>query len=118
MSFHWVYNSSDALSDSGGQIGWTPPGGTSIQDVLGQGGPGVNQIGDFTSPLLSPGITNLTILLITDTLADKFSGTLIITDFQFQDVPEPSTGALVAGMFVCLGAARWRHCRRQGSGRP
>jgi hypothetical protein len=115
VSFHWEYNSGDALSDSEGDIAWTPPGGTSIQSTLGQGGPSVFQFGDFPPTFLSQGTTNLTFLLTTDTLANKLSGTLIITDFQFhEEVPEPSTLALLAGGLT-LALAAQRHRSRRGT---
>jgi hypothetical protein len=112
LSFHWDYISADALSDSEGDIAWTPPGGTSLQTVLGQGGPGVSMSGDFPATFLSAGTTNLTFLLTTDTLANKLSGTLIISDFQFHDqVPEPSSNSILAVALLCLGAARWERVR-------
>jgi len=117
MSFHYVYTSSDALSDSEADIAWTAPGGSSAQFLLGQGGPGVVAAGDYTTPLLSAGTTNLTFLLTTDTLANKLSGTLVISDFQFHDVPEPGTGILTAGMLAVLSASRWRRFRGRAAGR-
>jgi hypothetical protein len=118
VSFHWQYTSGDALSDSAGEVAWTPPGGTSIQDFLGQGGPGVTLSGNFTDTFISSGTTNFTFLLTTDTVANKLSGTLIITDFQFHNVPEPSTGALLATAALSLTAVRWRQARRRASAQP
>jgi hypothetical protein len=69
----------------------------------------------FFPPLQLPQGATFSFLLYTDTDLDKGAASLVITDFQFHpDIPEPSTGALVAGMLVSLGAARWRRCRRQG----
>jgi hypothetical protein len=116
VQFHWAYDSGDALSTSEADIAWSPPGGGLPGiGVLAQGGPGVILSGDYSTPLLLAG-TTFQFLLTTDTLANKLSGTLIITDFQFQpEIPEPSTGALLAGVLVSIGGARWRRCRRQAS---
>ena len=87
--------------------------GTSVGNStnIGPGGVGGPFTGTFTSQLLPQGAT-FDFLLYSDTLSpDKSPASLIITDFQFHDLPEPSTGALVAGMLVCLGAARWRRAR-------
>jgi hypothetical protein len=111
VSFHWVYNSGDA-DPVQADVRWddvTPP-------PFAQG-PAVNQPGDFLSPLIIPGTTNLMFLLTTTPAAPgKLSSTLIITDFQFHDVPEPSTGALLASVLISLGAARRWRCRRKASG--
>ena len=113
VQFNWAYNSGDALSTSEADFAYAGPGGTTpVLTMLAQGGPGVIQSGSFLSPALLPGET-FQFLLTTDTLAGKLSGTLVITDFQFHaDIPEPATGALLAGMLTCLGVARRRSGRR------
>jgi hypothetical protein len=114
VSFHWVYNPGDSTDPVQGDVRWgdvTPPSFVS--------GSGAGQFGDFTSPLISPGTTNLTFLLTsTPQGADKLSATLIITDFQFHDIPEPPTGVILAGVGMSLGAACWRRSRGQASSRP
>lgn len=116
VTFHWAYNSGDALSTSEADFAWLPPGGGSpFQQLLRQGGPGVIANGVFATPLLAAG-TTFQFLLTTDTPANKLSGTLIISDFQFHpDIPEPSTGTLLATALICLGAARWRRSRQLAS---
>jgi hypothetical protein len=117
VEFHWEYNPG-AVNSAAADIAWTPPGGAdSIQSpLLLNGGLGF-QSGNFSTNFLAG--TTFAFLLTTDTLADKLSGTLIITDFQFhQDVPEPSTAALLAGAVISLCVARWRRGQRQSSGQP
>jgi len=118
VQFHWAYNSGDALSTTEADFAWQPPGGgDSTKIVLDQGGPGVIQSGEVSTPVLGAG-TTLHFLLSTDTEANKLTGSLVISDFQFNPtVPEPSTGALFAGVLVSLGVVRWRRCRRQAAGR-
>ena len=113
VQFDYEYNSGDALGASEADFAYTPPGGgSSIQNLLGQGGPGVIQSGSFTTPLLSAG-TTFKFLLITDTPANKLSGSLVITHFVFlSEIPEPSTAALLAGLLGCLSLARWCRSRR------
>ena len=113
VQFHWAYNAGDALSTSDAEFAWAPGGGNPI--VLAQSGLGATQSGNFSTNLLAG--TTFEILLTSDTLANKPSATLIITDFQFHpDIPEPTTGALLGSVLVCLGSARWWRCRRQVSG--
>ena len=110
VQFAWSYTSGDALSSSEADFAWTPPGGGDpVPILLAQGGPGVATNGVVTTSVLAAG-TTLQFLLGTDTLANKLSGTLVISDFQFHpDIPEPSTGALFAGALMAFGVARLRH---------
>ena len=92
---------------------------TSVSSSPSDLGNGV-AIGTLTPfpPIQLPQGATFGFLLYTDTDPGKGAASLVITGFQFTpDVPEPSTGALVAGMLVCLGAADWRRCRRQASER-
>ena len=117
VEFHWEYNPG-AVDSAAADIAWAPPGGADpVQSpLLLNGGLGFES-GDFSTNLVAG--TTFEFLLTTDTLANKLSGTLIITDFQFhQDVPEPSTGALLASAVITLGVARWRRGRRQAAGQP
>jgi hypothetical protein len=110
VSFHWVYTPGDSAPVEA-DFRWddaTPP-------PLAQG-VGDSQNGNF-STFISPGTTNLEFLLTSTLLSSgKLSATLVITDFQFLDIPEPCSGALFASMLTCLGAARWRRSRRRASG--
>ena len=117
LEFNYTFNPGDAQSDSEAQIGWTPPGSdaTSQNALLGQAGLGPSQ-GFFSTNLLAG--TTFQFFLTTDTLALKSSATLIITDFQFLPIPEPSTGALLGSVLVSLGAARWRRAQRRASRLP
>ena len=88
-----------------------------MQILLGQ--EGVSEGGNFSTNLLSG--TAFSFYLTTTFpagVSGKLSAALVITDFQFHDVPEPSTGVLVAGVLISLGAVRWRRCRRRMSGQP
>jgi hypothetical protein len=114
LQFHWEYNAGDTLSTiSGASFAWTlGGGGGTTQTNLASGGTGTIASGDFFSLVLTPG-TTFSFLLSTETPANKLSGTLVITDFQFNpNVPEPSTGALFAGMIAMFGIARWRRLGR------
>lgn len=112
VQFNWAYNSGDALSTSEAEIAWTPSGGSPVQIALAQGGPGVITNGFYMTPVLAAG-TTFEFALGTDTLADKLSGTLVITGFVFQEeVPEPSAGLLLGTALMCLGLARWRRLQR------
>ena len=86
-----------------------------MQALLGQ--EGVSEGGDFSTNLLAG--TTFSFYLTTSFppgVSDKLSATLTITGFQFHpDIPAPSTGVLVAGMLVSLGAARWWRSRRRAS---
>jgi hypothetical protein len=117
VEFHWEYNPG-AVSSAAADIAWTPPGGADpIQSPLLLNGGQGSESGDFSANLLAG--TTFQFLLTTDTSAGKLSGTLVITEFQFhQDVPEPSTAALLASAVISLCVARWRHGRRQASGQP
>jgi hypothetical protein len=113
LQFHWEYQNYGATtSPSGGELDLIPPGGgETIRVPLGE--EGVSAGGDVSTFLL-PG-TTFTFYLTTTFppgISDKLSADLHITQFQFHDVPEPSTGALVAGMLICLGTARWHNWRR------
>ena len=116
VEFHWEYNPG-AVNSAAADIAWTPPGGANpIQSpLLLNGGLGFES-GDFSTNLLAG--TTFEFLLTTDTLAGKLSGTLTITDFQFHDIPEPSTGALLASVLISLCVARWRRGQRQAPGQP
>jgi hypothetical protein len=112
VQFDWQYESPDDPK-AYAQFGTSVGSSTSI----GPGGVGGPFNGTFTSQLLPQGAT-FTFLLFTDNPSpDKSPASLVITDFQFHDIPEPSAGVLVAGMLVTLGAARWRHARIQARGR-
>lgn len=113
VEFSWQYDSGDALSTSEADFAWQLPGGvTPVVNVLAQGGPGTVRSGVFQTPVLQAG-TTFEFLLSTDTPANKLSGMLTITDFQFHaDVPEPSTGLLLTGFLVGLRLCRWRHMGR------
>ena len=113
VQFNWAYDSGDALSTSEADFAWAPPGGGSpVVNVLAQGGPGVITNGFFSTPTLLAG-TQFQFLLGTDTLANKLSGTLVITDFKFYaEVPEPSAGVLLGSALLGLGLSRWRRFRR------
>ena len=117
VQFHWEYvNYGDAISPTGGEIDWTPPGGGgTMQALLGQ--EGVSEGGDFSTNLVA-GTTFSFYLTSTFPagVTNKLSATLIITGFQFHDVPEPSTGTLLASMLAFLGAARWWRARIQARG--
>jgi hypothetical protein len=117
VQFNWAYSAGDAVS-SIADFAWAPPGGESpTQILLGSGPPGATASGTFTTPLLLAGTTFQFLLTTDETPIGKPSGTLIITDFQFHpDIPEPSTGALLASLLIGLGATRWRRSRRQASG--
>jgi hypothetical protein len=107
VEFHWDYNPG-AVNSASVDFAWTPPGGGSSVDVplISDGGLGIES-GDFSTNLAAG--TVFEFLLTTDTLADKLSGTLVISDFQFHaDVPEPSSRVLLAVALLCFGAARWR----------
>ena len=113
VQFNWAYDSGDALSTSEADFAWAPPGGGSpVVNVLAQGGPGVTTNGFFSTPTLLAG-SQFSFLLGTDTLTNKLSGTLIITDFEFHaEVPEPSAGVLLGSALLGLGLSRWRRFRR------
>jgi hypothetical protein len=117
MQFHWEYvNYGDTVSPSGGEIDWTPPGGGgTMQALLGQ--EGISESGNFSTNLVAgtPFSFNLTATFPAG-VTNKLSATLIITGFQFHDVPEPSTGTLLASMLAFLGAARGRRARIQARG--
>jgi hypothetical protein len=106
VEFNWDYNPG-AVNSGAADISWTPPGGgvSTNSPLVYDGGLGFES-GHFMTNLLAG--TVFEILLTTDTLKDKLSGTLTITDFQFHDIPEPSTGALLASAVILLSAARWR----------
>jgi hypothetical protein len=115
VEFHWEYYPG-AVNSASADIAWTPPVGTPIQNpLLVNGGLGFES-GDFSTNLIAG--TTFEFLLITDTTADKLSGTLVITDFQFHDIPEPSSGALLVSAVISLCAVRWRRGQRQPSGQP
>ena len=116
VEFHWEY-SPGAVNSASADFAWTPPGGgSSIQlPLLSNGGLGFAS-GNVSTNLLAG--TVFEFLLSTDTFADKLSGTLIISDFQFHDVPEPSSAALLASAVITLGAARWRRSRKRAAGGP
>jgi hypothetical protein len=105
----------EAITSGDAEFRWLEPGNDS---------PSVQVLGTYLTPVSGqlftisslPAGTIFGFYLSTDTSAGKVSATLTITGFQFLDVPEPSTGALVAGMLVFLGAARWRRARIQALG--
>ena len=113
VEFSWQYDSGDALSSSEADFAWQLPGGvTPVANVLAQGGPGTVRSGFFQTPVLQAG-TTFEFLLSTETPANKLSGTLTITDFQFHaEVPEPSTGLLLIGFLAGLRSCCWRRARR------
>ena len=112
VEFHWDYNPG-AVNNAEADFTWLPPGGGSpIQSPLvSDGGLGVES-GFFSTDLVAG--TTFEFSLTTTTLLGKDSGTLIITDFQFHEVPEPSMGAIFAGGVILLCAAR----RLRGRLRP
>jgi len=113
VQFQWAYNAGDATAQA--EIAVTPPGGSSTQYYFNADtDPGVVENGSFTNTLPA-GATFEILLTTTPAAAGKPSATLFITGFQFLDIPEPSTGALLASMLTCLGAARWRRSRRRAS---
>ena len=113
VQFHYDYNGGTTLSTSEADFAYTPPGGSPSQLLIAQGGAGVVTSGLFKAPLLIAG-TTFEILLGSDTTSGKLAASLIITDFEFHpDIPEPSTGALLASALISLGVASWRRSRRQ-----
>ena len=118
VQFHWDYNGGTTLSTSEADFAWAwPGGGAPIQNVLAQGGAGVVNSGLFTTPSLVAG-TTFEFLLSSDTTPGKLSAALVITDFQFHpNIPEPTTGVLLGGLLISLGAARGWRGGRQTSGR-
>lgn len=117
VTFHWEVSAGD-VQTGGASFGWQDASGESSTNLAVFSTPGFTNGADYSSPLLSPGTTNLSFLLDTKTTGSgKTLATLFITDFQFHETPEPSTGAFFAAVLVSLGAARWRRCRGQGSGR-
>jgi hypothetical protein len=116
VQFHWAYNAGDATAEAA--IAWTPPdSGSPVQyQFNADTDPGVIVSGVFSTNLLA-GTTFEFLLTTTPAGPDKPSATLTISGFQFLDVPEPSTGAFLAGMLTCLGAVRWRRSRRPASSR-
>jgi hypothetical protein len=112
VQFDWQYDSPD---DPGAFAQFGTSVGNSAN--IGPGGVGGPFSGTFTSQVLPQGAT-FSFLLFTDTPSpDKSAASLVITDFQFHDIPEPSAGVLVAGMLGSLGVARWRRARIQALGR-
>ena len=110
VEFHWDYNPG-AVNSGAADISWTPPGGGASIDgpLVNNGGLGFES-GNFSTNMASG--TAFEFLLTTDTLANKLSGTLVISDFQFHaDVPEPSSGVLLAVGLLCFRAARWQRAR-------
>jgi hypothetical protein len=118
VQFHWDYRTSeDVTGNTGATLSYTPEGnGGSVQYSLGQGV--IPTSGDF-SESVEPGST-FSFLLETETPSGKplgdLSTVLTISNFRFVDVPEPSTGTLMAIAVISLFAARWRCGRRRASG--
>jgi len=104
LEFHWEYqNYGTTISPSGGELDLTPPGGGS-PITIPLGDEGVSASGNLTNSLLAG--TTITFYLNTTLppgVSGKLSAELLITDFQFHDIPEPSTGALLAALLVGLG---------------
>jgi hypothetical protein len=113
VQFQWSYTPG-AVDGAEADITWLPPGGGSpIQSFLvNNGGLGADS-GFFSTNMLAG--TTFEISLTTTTELGKLSGTLTITDFQFHDVPEPSTGALLASAVISLCATRRHTGRRRAS---
>jgi hypothetical protein len=108
VEFDWQYNSPYGLNDAA-YFAWTPAGGSSTPVLLAQGAGATNSI---YSIQLDQGAT-FGFLLLTETPANKFPGTLQVTNFQFHaNVPEPSSAALLTGFLTCLfSVRRWRRQR-------
>ena len=107
VQFDYDYDSPFGLDDSAYFV-YTPPGGSPLQVLLGQGAGGI--ITNSFSIDLTQG-TTFGFVLFTDTPANKTGGSLTITDFQFHSVPEPSTGALLAFGLIYIAALRRRLSR-------
>jgi hypothetical protein len=117
VSFHWEFSAGD-VQTGGAAFGWLPPSEGSPTNLAIISVPGITNGGNYSSPLLSPGTTNLSFLLDTTFVgSDKALATLVVSDFQFHEqVPEPSTVALLAGGLISFVAARWRRGRGRASG--
>ena len=111
VQFNWQYLSPDdpnAHADFGTSVGNSSP--------LGPGGAGGPFNDTFTSQLLPQGAT-FSFLLYTDNPSPaKSPASLLITNFKFIEVPEPSMGALLGSMLISLSTVRWWRCRRRASG--
>jgi hypothetical protein len=116
VEFHWAYYPG-AVESASADIAWAPPGGANPTQspLILTGGQGFES-GDFSTNLLAG--TTFEFLLTTHTLADKLSGTLIITGFQFHDIPEPPTGTLLISLVISLCLVRWRRGQVQAPGQP
>jgi hypothetical protein len=111
IEFHWSFTSVDAtLAEAA--IGWAS-GDDTGEYTFASGGPGFTDSGDFSLSLDTG--AEISFLLTTTTPANKLSGTLVITDFRFIPVPEPSAGGLLAAFLALFGLTRFLPRRKAES---